>query len=102
MKENKMYENMEWIHNPIFTWEKEAVINYDTAEEIATLKKLLNGLLIELNALKREYSLKGTSERRRKEIAEDIHVYLLDLEPIDPFHFKIYRITRKKEKRASK
>ena len=100
MKENKMYENMEWIYNPIFTWEKKAV-RYNTAEEIATLKKLLKGLVIELNALKREYSLKGTSERRRKEIAEDIHVYLLDLEPIDPFHFKIYRIKRKKEKRAS-
>jgi len=98
MKKNKMYENMEWIHNPIFTWEKKAVINYDTAEEIATLNKLLKGLLIELNALKREYSLKGTSKRRRKEIAEDIHVYLLDLEPIDPFNFKI---NRRKSKKAS-
>jgi len=45
-------------------------------------------LLIELNALKREYYSKRTSEERRREIAEDIHFYLLDLEPIDPFHFK--------------
>jgi len=73
---------------PNFNGKKKAVINYGTAEEIATLNKLLKGLLIELNALKREYYSKKTSEERRKEIAEDIHLYLLDLEPIDPFHFK--------------
>jgi len=82
------FGTLEWIPNPILMGKKKAVINYDTAEEIATLKKLLKGLLIELDALKREYYSKRTSEERRKEIAEDIHFYLLDLEPIDPFHFK--------------
>jgi len=82
------FGTLEWIPNPILMGKKKAVINYDTAEEIATLKKLLKGLLIELNALKREYYSKRTSEERQKEIAEDIHFYLLDLEPIDPFHFK--------------
>jgi len=95
MKENKIDKNvMEWIPNPVLTGKKKAV-RYNTAEEIATLNKLLKGLVIELDALKREYSLKGTSKRRRKEIAENIHVYLLALEPIDPFHFK--RIGRANE-----
>ena len=82
------FGELKWILNPILMGKKKAVIKYDTAEEIATLKKLLKGLLIELNALKREYYSKRTSEERRKEIAEYIHFYLLDLEPIDPFHFK--------------
>ena len=82
------FGTLEWIPNPILMGKKKAVINYDTAEEIATLKKLLKGLLIELNALKREYYSKMTSEERRREIAKNIHIYLLDLEPIEPFNFK--------------
>jgi len=69
------FGTLEWIPNPILTGKKKAV-KYNTAEEIATLKKLLKGLLIELNALKREYLSKRTSKERRKEIAEDIHFYI--------------------------
>jgi len=93
-------EIMEWIPNPALTGKKQVVINYnDTADEIVIVKKLLKGLLIELDALKREYYLKGTSKRRREEIAASIHFYLLGLEPIDPFNFKI---TRRKSRKASK